>query len=652
MRTEVDDHKSEMPFVDRRRYDKQGRTEELTDARIAGIVKRLAANKRIRRTLQPWGRVHIDRQVPFLSVYRRPTDQADPGTPRLVVGGAAYLNASGDKPFQRPLSRLVEGLVALMTDRFGAHLLLEVWAADAPHHRDPEAPPRPTFRIYHPLAPDIQSTVNTLRTELAKVTALKQRAEVDVQTTSRIAPPGMQPLLAPKRLRELGGYLLGLEVSPIYIDPKTGDLYPLLLRHMRRQLGRVLHRTFYEFSHERTTHQPPHYHALGRRATVKAVWEVDQQLAAVSDSLDFLYQITPVNAEQAWRTFRRKRFEVQPAFLYRPRSLDPALAKRQLYDARIEQLEDPTLQHMFLEKQTELDRQLTMLHDLGTKRFLYESLQQHGNVEPALVEAAKEILDHTPARSRAQSRGVLSPEEFAQRAHREIQWYADKSPEFKAVALVSDDMYSGLLVSRGRLLIGRDTRIPEQRAEALLQHEVGTHLLTYFNARAQPFRMLQSGLPGYDALQEGLAVLSEYLVGGLTAARLRVLAARVIAARALVDGVSFVEVFRELTRTHGFDQRSAYTTTMRVFRGGGLLKDAVYLRGLLDILKYLAKGGDFDILFIGKIAAKHVGVIEELMLRKILKPPPLYPRYLENEDARKRLAGLRRETPVLDLLGK
>jgi hypothetical protein len=38
------------------------------------------------------------------------------------------------------------------------------------------------------------------------------------------------------------------------------------------------------------------------------------------------------------------------------------------------------------------------------------------------------------------------------------------------------------------------------------------------------------------------------------------------------------------------------------------------------------------------------------MLRKILKPPPLYPRYLETEEARRRLERLRRETPVLKLL--
>jgi uncharacterized protein (TIGR02421 family) len=386
---------------------------------------------------------------------------------------------------------------------------------------------------------------------------------------------------------------------------------------------------------------------------VKTVWDVDRRLAAVSSSFDFLYQVTPVNTEEAWRAFRRGKFVKAPAFIYRPSTIDPGLMKRALYEIHTERIEDPTLLHLFLDKQIELDRQLTMLHDLGTKRFLYGSLQLHGDVSPSLVNEAREILDHSPRRSSANSKGrPLTAAEFAERARSEIARYAVKRPEFKGSVQVSDEMYSGLMVSRGRLLIGRETQIPSLRADALLQHEVGTHLLTYFNGRAQPFRMLSSGLPGYEELQEGLAVLSEYLVGGLSAERLRVLAARVLSARALIDGASFGEVFRLLTETYGFSQRTAYTITMRVFRGGGLLKDAVYLRGLRRILKYLADDGDFDILFIGKIAQGQVGVIEELLLRRILKPPPLNPHYLEAPSVRSRLEALRGGRTVLDLLGE
>jgi hypothetical protein len=52
---------------------------------------RLEANKRIRRNLPRWGRIHIDRQLPFLCVYRQPTRRRDDGTERLIMGQPAYL---------------------------------------------------------------------------------------------------------------------------------------------------------------------------------------------------------------------------------------------------------------------------------------------------------------------------------------------------------------------------------------------------------------------------------------------------------------------------------------------------------------------------------------------------------------------------------
>ncbi len=144
-----------------------------------------------------------------------------------------------------------------------------------------------------------------------------------------------------------------------------------------------------------------------------------------------------------------------------------------------------------------------------------------------------------------------------------------------------------MIVSRGKLLINSDLSLPPSRVAALLAHEVGTHLLTYYNGRMQPFQQLYSGLAGYEELQEGLAVLSEYLVGGLTRGRVRQLAARVVAVRHLTDGASFVETFRTLSRDYGFADRTAYNIAMRVYRGGGLTKDAVYLRGLVAILSYM-----------------------------------------------------------------
>jgi uncharacterized protein (TIGR02421 family) len=193
--------------------------------------------------------------------------------------------------------------------------------------------------------------------------------------------------------------------------------------------------------------------------------------------------------------------------------------------------------------------------------------------------------------------------------------------------------------------------VPKRRAEALIAHEVETHILTYANGRQQPFHLLYCGMGDYDALQEGLAVFAEYLVGGLTGARLRVLAARVDAARRLIRGADFLQTFRALQETWGFEPRTAYTISMRVYRGGGLVKDAIYLRGLVELLDYLKADGQLEPLFAGKISAEDVGLVRELQERRVLEPTPCMPTFLGRPEVKKRLAFARGARSVLDLLG-
>jgi len=282
-----------------------------------------------------------------------------------------------------------------------------------------------------------------------------------------------------------------------------------------------------------------------------------------------------------------------------------------------------------------------MLQDRNTARFLPGSIQLYGSVEEDLQRLATEVLGTIPARSReAVDGGPVGAADFARRAEEEIALFRQKLPEISAKVSVRRDV-TGLMVSRGNLLVSAESKIPASRVEALIQHEVGTHVLTYHNGKSQPLRHLYAGLAGYDALQEGLAVLSEYLVGGLSRPRLRLLAGRVVAAAHMIDGATFVETFRELDRTHGFSRRTAFVITMRTYRGGGLTKDVVYLRGLRQILEYLGNGGRMRPLFVGKIGSQHIGVIRELQWRGVLKEPPLVPRYMSSPEALERLENVR-----------
>ena len=621
----------------------------ITDNLIEEIVARLERGQRVRRTLPDGGRLHVDRRLPFLCLYRRPTQRADAGTRRLVEGEAAFLAATDGKHARKDLSSLVEKLAGVMSARFGAFLLVEIWSAPDSDVAEAAATDdikptelRPDFVVTARWPEVPRRTVAALCKHLERVSILKQAASVKFEEKSP-AHPAELPYLLPKRVaKEFTCHTIGIRVRPIYRDHKTGNVYPAVLHVLTRGLGRALKQAFFTYGKTKTNAKTEHYYALGRRAMVKAVWEVDRRLARIADSFDFLLQVTPVNAEAAWHEFRRHRFQSPPRFYYRPLAVEPAALKRRLYEVPIERIEDPTLEELFRQRQDELDRKITMLTDVGTARFLLGSRQVYSQPDARLLQSAAALLGGLSSRSREDSAGgELDAEAFAARAREEIEYYRARLPSFKAKAVIRRDIFAGLLCSGGNLLIGHRAKIPIRRVEALLQHEVGTHLLTYYNGLTEPFQQLHSGFAGYDALQEGLAVMTEYLVGGLSVPRLRMLAARVMAAHLLVEGASFVEAYRKFDKDYDFSRRQAYTVTMRAFRGGGLTKDAVYLRGLVEILEYLKQGGQLEPLFIGKIAADHIPLIRELQHRRVLHPASIKPRYLEMPGVAERLERLR-----------
>ncbi len=610
------------------------------------ILARLRSGKRVRRPLGTGGRVAIDRPLPFLCVYRGPAEGEDPGTRELVTGVASYLVARDEPKGRSRTAALVRGLCRGLADDFGGVLLLEVWAQPEPAEEPSAAH---SLRIVAYEDHSVPEAAEQLEASLSRV-RLPASLHLAVETVQRrkIGPPGLPPLLAAGAAAE-GCHVLGIELPRVYVDPEKGVVFPVVHRALRRGLTAAIHRAVYRFTRLQTSHRPPHYHALGAQSLTKAVWDVDDQLAAVSGQFDFLLLTTPRNADEAWAAFRRSRFEKTPRFSYRPRPFDVSIAKRELYAAPIERIEDPTVSDLFHEQQHEIDRKLTMIAERGTPRFVHESVQLFGLVEEPLLRAAVDVLERIPSRAReATRREKVDAHHFAARAEEEIKHLRRQHEAVTSRVEIRQDV-AGLMVSRGNLLIGARTVMPAARVEAAIQHEVGTHVLTYFNGMAQPFHQLRVGLAGYEELQEGLAVFSEYLVGGLSRPRLRLLAARVVAVAQMLEGASFVEVFRELDRNWDLERRMAFTTTMRVFRGGGHTKDALYLRGLLRLLEHLRGGAELGPLYVGKIGLQHVPFVEELSFRKVLVPPPLRPRFLKRAEVQQRLARVRAGIEVHEL---
>ncbi len=612
------------------------------------LCERFDAGRAIRRQFQSAGRIVIERPLPFLFVYRPPANGADPGTSSLIQGEASYLVAPADRGSSAAVEALVTGIAESARARFGGILVIEVWSGPPDPAATPDAPGSSGFRILTP--PDLasSSTVAAFARSLRQIVLFGRKAQVSVTGADTITAPGLDPLFGASRSPGIGVRTLGLEVRPAFRDA-DGAVYPMARRNLRRQLGRALRRAAFEFSRRETTLRTGHRDALARRAFTRLVWDVDRRITEVSRRFDLLLVVTPTRAGDAFQEFSRGGFARAPNFLYRARTIDPPLLKRELYAIPVERVADPTLAFLFEEKRRELDLKLTLVEERLTRRFLPTGIALFGTVDPELVEEAESLLERVPAATPTQRRDEVDADEFLRRAEKMLETLRSRAPDIASRILLSDDV-SSLTVSSGNLLIGSSMTFAGNRVDALLHHELGTHVVTDWNGSAQPLSMLSAGLAGYDELQEGLAVFAEYLVGGLTAGRLRTLAGRVVAARSVVAGDGFVETFHELRERWGFSPRAAFTNTMRVHRGGGFVKDAVYLRGLRAILEFVREGGKLETLFVGKVATSHAPLIEELQRREILKPLALLPLYMDDPAAAARLARARAGLALHELI--
>jgi uncharacterized protein (TIGR02421 family) len=373
---------------------------------------------------------------------------------------------------------------------------------------------------------------------------------------------------------------------------------------------------------------------------------VDRALADIASSFRFLLDVTPIDLveerERFWKTGRPPRFD------YRPLEEDPDVATKRLRQVPVNEVEDPTIASLMLAKQRELMLLVQMLACRGSREFLTLSIEQFGAVSPALLCEAQTILEDVPP-SPPDPGPWLDAGSFVALARSELDRYRAIAPDIESHVEVREGS-TGVMVSGGDVLVAPTARLSSSRAEALLQHEIGTHVVTYVNGANQPLRTLASGLAGYEETQEGLAVFAEYLVGGLTPSRLRQLAARVVAVHEMLAGAGFPDVHAGLVE-RGVPRAQAFTITTRVFRSGGLTKDAVYLRGLQGIVDHLNAGNQLDTLWLGKMPLTAVPLVEELREREVLGDPLLIPRYLDSPDARDRESNARQMDSLAALIG-
>ncbi len=600
---------------------------------IARVCERLTAEQSVNEKLPDRGELHIEKLMPYICVYRY--DKKNNYFAGLLKTQASYLIVSEDID----IINLLEEVSDTVSKKLDAFLILEMWPVPKK--------PRAVFEIFC-REEKAAATAHALKEGFDKVKRIYPKTSTKIFSTSDKYPAHFRPVLTDLPGKESSRLSIGIAVPALYESTDTKEYYSLFYRKFYTLFSETIRRAAFEFIRVQTSNPFHHYLMLGKTQVDRFSLRADKKLAKISSRLLFLLNTTPVNSASEWTKFKKSGFEAEPSFIYRLIALDPEKEKRKLYDIRLDKVADPTIAYILREKRLEIEKQLTMLEERGTDNFRYVGQSVYDKTEDRVVDTAKAILEKFPHPMKSREGKKLNSREFATFAQTEIDHYQKKFPTIKLSLEIREDV-AGVLVSKNKLLLSDKFTLDKARCDALIQHEIGTHILTYCNGKSQPLRQMYAGFAGYDGLQEGIAVLAEYLVDGLTVNRMRMLAGRVLATEAMIDGAGFIENFTALIEDYNFPEKVAYNITMRIYRGGGLTKDAVYLAGLINVMDYLRDGGALDILYTGKFGIDHIGLIEELLHRNILKDP-VTPQFLERKSVKKRLQKVRDGLEVIDLL--
>ncbi|HET8887152.1 MAG TPA: tyrosine/phenylalanine carboxypeptidase domain-containing protein [Salinimicrobium sp.] len=605
---------------------------------IDKIIGKLENKQSIRCHLPGGGYLQVSGPLPYLLVYRI-VEPVDPVTVRLILSESSYL-IIGNKDFEG-YSELIYAMADKMSAKFESFLVLEIFTGD----KDSTG-----FKLKGP-ADKLPATLKEFKKELD---ALKNQynvltlQETVIENNEERHPPGTMPLLGIKELKESGALLLGLEIPPVYRNSE-GEEYPVFFRSFKDDFVLALHKTIFQFIRIQTTSGISSYYALGQKNLQKNVLDIDRELTKIENSFQFLWLISPVNIRQVKDKFFESKYEELLNFHYRLLPIDPDVLKRKLYNLKIEEIDDPALSFLFREKREELELQITMLNDRGSKPFFYNSLMLYHGVEKELKEEALALLKEVKEEELKPIDNLVGAYEFKELAEKEFEYFRGQDENFTSKIHIRDDV-NILMVSRGELYIPSDYKMDPTSSKALIQHEVGTHVLTYYNGLQQPLQQLSNGLTDYDTLQEGLAVMAEYFVGGLKANRMRTLAGRVIAASARMENADFKEIFNLLHWEHQFSPQRAFSITSRIMQGSGFIKDVIYLQGIVKLKKYIEKGGEIEPLYIGKFALKHLPIVTELKERMVLKDTKLLPRFLHAEETKEKINQIRKGISLSQLI--
>ncbi len=412
--------------------------------------------------------------------------------------------------------------------------------------------------------------------------------------------------------------VLATEVKKVYCNELTGEYYPEIIKLIQTQLKKSIINNTHLFTKKFTNWDSKlAVNLLGKKEDPK-LFETDKQLYKYLKNFELLTYVNPINAIKQKKKFLKSKFTEEPVFKYSPIKINPYELKQRLSTIKTKAISDVSIRYMYESVISAYFDKVDLLSELNSHKFRYNSLRYFQRPSKKDIKNA-EYLMHLPTVPFEPKTPPLIPiEDVLNKFKNALSVYGLSCRIELSNRIVSQAM---VLNSNKTICIRKDAKFTEKQVNALIEHEIGVHMVTTENSLNQKLKIFNLGLPVNTETQEGLAILSEILSGNITLERLKKIALRVLVTDMMCNGATFNDVFNFLYNDHQINTDEAFTITTRVFRGGGLTKDYLYLSGLVKIMKFWKDGNDLSPLMVGKTSLSFYDLIFEMIEREMVSRP-------------------------------
>ncbi|OGJ54082.1 hypothetical protein A3D11_00570 [Candidatus Peribacteria bacterium RIFCSPHIGHO2_02_FULL_49_16] len=352
----------------------------------------------------------------------------------------------------------------------------------------------------------------------------------------------------------------------------------------------------------------------------------DKLLSRLNKELNLLKYLKPTNLKEERLRLEKDR-AYNPTFRYRIVPYDLGKFEEQLREIK---LDTSPLGTLLTKKQHELLQRIRLLKARGgdPHAFTQSAFALYGIPDHTLIKEAEKHLMLQVACDRIFPSDLLSAKKVYPLFQEVLETYGLHQWQIS----ISSTIVPDCMVGGKHIYLRKDALFARERIQALIVHEIETHVLTAENGEQQPFEIFRIGFANYLETQEGLAAYNQKRVLSPFSAK-RFGTAKTLLAVHFATSHSFAET-RAFLLDMGYNEDRAITATVQLKRGltntsqhGVFAKGIVYFRGMQKIEHFVKNGGDIKKLYIGKIAIEDLPLIEKI---PHVKPPLLLPIFLRN----------------------